>query len=898
MIDVRGKRVLVVGLARSGRAAALCLRRHGAVVVVTDTKPPAAVAHLLPELLAQKIGLELGSQRLETFLAHDLVVVSPGVPWDLPQLQAARARGIPLVPEIEVAGWYLSDPIVGVTGSNGKTTTTALLGKMLEASGFPTFVGGNIGVPLSSAVDRVTTGSIIVAELSSFQLEAIQDFHPHVAVLLNISPNHLDRHPSFEAYAQAKRQIFRNQRAEDYAILNADDPWVCGLSPALASQKVFFSRSQQIPCGLFVSNGNVVYRMGHLERVLLKTREVRLRGGFNLEDVLAAAAAACVLGADFDAIGAAVREFKGVEHRLEYVREIHGVAFYNNSKATSVDATVKSLEAFDRGVHLILGGKDKGAPYAPLRPLLKDRVREVLLIGTAADRIAQELSGAVELVRPGDLESAVREAFQRARPGDVVLLAPACSSFDQFQDYEHRGRVFKEFVERLREEIEAGSVEWKWKPEVQARIEAPANLALPATPLQVSEASLQDASTEPYLKPLPRPVETPEDSHLAMETATDEAALVGEAAKQPEDDQVEDALQEVARADDRDSKRRVAADSATETRPHDLACAYEISAQEFPPADVELVSDASKEAETRQLLWSLTPDMTDDAQLPYEARANDKGVAAGAPASRDFAEDASKDESKATECRPTIADGREPESSAPDSARQLQLPGSCPDLLWPERGIGSQAISDLWNAGDERVWRDALSRYWSYIKPENLDIEKRMNRLDFEEIKRLDPGKWYGFLKDVYFPWKYTALNRLATTTKQLKKYEETNNLGELFSIKENLFAFDPTDIRQGLKIAKSIKGLGWAGSSGLLALLFPKWFGTADQFVVKALREIESLPERRELYAMRPESLREGDAVLLIQVMRRKAADLNALFGTDEWTPRKIDMILWASRG
>ena len=600
MIDVRGKRVLVVGLARSGHAAALCLRRHGAVVVVTDTKPPAAVAHLLPELLAQKIGLELGSQRLETFLAHDLVVVSPGVPWDLPQLQAARARGIPLVPEIEVAGWYLSDPIVGVTGSNGKTTTTALLGKMLEASGFPTFVGGNIGVPLSSAVDRVTTGSIIVAELSSFQLEAIQDFHPHVAVLLNISPNHLDRHPSFEAYAQAKRQIFRNQRAEDYAILNADDPWVCGLSPALASQKVFFSRSQQIPCGLFVSNGNVVYRMGHLERVLLETREVRLRGGFNLEDVLAAAAAACVLGADFDAVRGAVREFKGVEHRLEYVREIHGVAFYNNSKATSVDATVKSLEAFDRGVHLILGGKDKGAPYAPLRPLLKDRVREVLLIGAAADRIAQELSGAVELVGAGNLESAVREAFQRARPGDVVLLAPACSSFDQFQDYEHRGRVFKEFVERLAEEIESGSVEWKWKPEGQVEIGVPVSLALAATPLQVSEAWSQDASTEPFpdraeesrhfikeapsvgsdvagqaqteslagssegapeaspgppaetfslevettdltpasgpgaegeaksepaeesaqdLKPVPRPVETPEDSHLAIETA-------------------------------------------------------------------------------------------------------------------------------------------------------------------------------------------------------------------------------------------------------------------------------------------------------------------------------------------------------------------------------------------
>lgn len=214
-----------------------------------------------------------------------------------------------------------------------------------------------------------------------------------------------------------------------------------------------------------------------------------------------------------------------------------------------------------------------------------------------------------------------------------------------------------------------------------------------------------------------------------------------------------------------------------------------------------------------------------------------------------------------------------------------------------EGGIGWQAISDLWNAGDERVWRDALSRYWSYIKPENLEVEKRMNRLDSEDVKRLSPPEWYGFLKDVYFPWKYTAPSRLATTTQQLMMYEETNNLGELFSIKENLFAFDPTDIQQGLKIAKSIKGLGWAGASGLLALLFPKWFGTANPYVVKALREIESLPEREKLDAMRPANLREGDAVLLIQVMRRKAGDLNALFGTDEWTPRKIAMVLWASR-
>jgi len=400
--------------------------------------------------------LELGCQREETFRRQDLVVVSPGVPWDLPQLQAARERKISIVPEVEAATWFLDGTVVGITGSNGKTTTTALLGKMLEASGFPTFVGGNIGVPLSAAVDRVTPDSILVTELSSFQLEAIQGFRPHIAVFLNLSPNHLDRHPSFEAYARAKQQIFRNQRAEDYAVLNADDPAVAGLAPALASRKVFFSRQQSLPSGVFVADGQVLYRVGHLERVLFERRDVALRGDFNLENVLAAAAAACLLGADFEAVRAAVKEFRGVEHRLEFVREIHGVQFYNNSKATSVDATAKSLEAFETGVHLILGGKDKGAPYAPLRPLLEKRVRDVLVIGSAAERINLELSGAVELIQAGDLATAVREAFRRSRPGDVVLLAPACSSFDQFQDYEHRGRVFKELVQRLAQGEETG----------------------------------------------------------------------------------------------------------------------------------------------------------------------------------------------------------------------------------------------------------------------------------------------------------------------------------------------------------------------------------------------------------------------------------------------------------
>jgi UDP-N-acetylmuramoylalanine--D-glutamate ligase len=683
MIDVRRKRVLVVGLGRSGRAVALCLRRRGAVVRVTDIKPPAAFGSLLPELLAEKIGLELGSQRLETFLTQDLVVVSPGVSWDLPQLQAARARGIPVVPEIEVAGWYLRDLIVGVTGSNGKTTTTALLGKMLAASGFPTFVGGNIGVPLSSAVDGVTTGSIIVAELSSFQLEAIRDFRPHVAVLLNLSPNHLDRHPSFEAYAQAKRQIFRNQRAEDYAILNADDPWVRSLSPALASRKVFFSRLQQIPCGLFVSNGKVVYRMGHLERVLLETRDVRLRGGFNLEDVLGAAAAACVLGADCDAVRRAVREFKGVEHRLEYVRDLCGVEFYNNSKATSVDATVKSLEAFEGGVHLILGGKDKGAPYAPLQPLLKDRVREVLLIGAAADRIAQELAGAVELVRAGNLESAVRRAFQCARPGDVVLLAPACSSFDQFQDYEHRGRVFKELVERLAQDIESGSLEWKWKPEAQVKAGVAETLApqTRTTPLALASGAAPrgqlgldlDEGLAKELKPPPNPVETPADSVPAAETAVDEAAARGEVVGPAENDSAEEVFTQVAGAGHEDSNRPPTCGSARASRPDELMLVYEVSSDELPPAEVELAEDYFEPPETTPLRVPLMLERMQDVQLPYEAKAEEEGLAVSGLVGHDFAEGGRKDMSGASEGCPRIAGSRKPNPAARDGVAQARL---------------------------------------------------------------------------------------------------------------------------------------------------------------------------------------------------------------------------------
>lgn len=492
-MEVQNKRVLVVGLARSGLAVARALARRGAVVTVSDIKPPSEFRDLLPELIKEKIGMELGSQREETFLRNEIIVTSPGVPWDLPQLQAARERKIVVYPEVEVASWFLDGPLVGITGSNGKTTTTSLLGDMLKASGFPTFVGGNIGNALSSAVDNSEPGTRFVTELSSFQLEGIHNFRPHVAVILNLSPNHLDRHPTLEAYADAKRQIFRNQGGEDYTVLNADDPWVAGLRPTVTGTPVLFSRTRELPSGVFAAGGKVYYRVRHLERVLFETRDVRLKGDFNLEDVLAATTAACLLGADFTAIRKAVREFKAVEHRLEFVREIKGVDFYNNSKATSVDATLKSLGAFDRGVHLIMGGKDKGAPYTPLIPLIKERVRDVLLIGVAAPIIAEQLQGSAELLPAGDLETAVYEAFARARPGDTVLLAPACSSFDQFHDYEERGRIFKDLVHKLASEVATGRTA---RPQIAPlfgakAVEVEASVAIP---------SLRPASVDPLLK--------------------------------------------------------------------------------------------------------------------------------------------------------------------------------------------------------------------------------------------------------------------------------------------------------------------------------------------------------------------------------------------------------------
>ena len=474
-MQIAGRRVLVVGAALSGVAAARFLRAHGAHVTLSDRRP----AEELPEArqLARELGvkLETGGHTKRTFLEQDLVVVSPGVPTELAELAETRAAGIPVIGEMELASRFLRGRIVAITGSNGKTTTTTLLGNILETAGFTVQVGGNIGRPLSSLVETSRPESVHVVEVSSFQLETIDQFRPALSVVLNVTPDHLDRHRSFESYAEAKARIFLNQTEEDFAVLNADDACCRSYAARTRARVGWFSRTHTVEAGAFVEEGDVVFsgtsgvsppgRSVHPQSetegkdappappyTLFGVDEIPLKGAHNVENVLAAVCAATLLGADPRMIRAGVRAFRAVEHRLEYVATINGVEFYNDSKATNVDATIKALEAFPGRLWVILGGLDKGSDYTLLQPLMAEKAQCALLIGAAADKIALQLGEAVPLVRAGTMEAAVPEAARRARPRDVVLLAPACASFDQFENYEHRGRVFKQLVEKLAEQ--------------------------------------------------------------------------------------------------------------------------------------------------------------------------------------------------------------------------------------------------------------------------------------------------------------------------------------------------------------------------------------------------------------------------------------------------------------
>jgi UDP-N-acetylmuramoylalanine--D-glutamate ligase len=446
--ELRGKRVLVVGLARTGVATALFCAARGATVTATDVRPENTIGEALAQLRASGVNLELGGHREKAVLEQDLVIPSPGVAADSPLLEAARLKGITIWSEIELADRFLNGRLIGITGSNGKTTTTSLIEHILKSAGVPTVLAGNIGTPLIACVDGTNDKTVTVVELSSFQLELTDSFRPHISVFLNLTPDHLDRHHSLEAYGAAKARIFQNQTETDSAVLNADDPATKKYAPA-KPQVFWFSRKQRVAQGAFVQGDEIIFRHNGEEGLVLKLQDIPLTGAHNVENVLAAVAAARLAGADISSIAKGVRSFSGVEHRLEFVAQIGGVRYFNDSKATNVDATLKALEAFAGRILVVLGGKDKGSDYTALRKPLREKAILALLIGAAADKMEKQITGSVAIERAGTIERAVEIASHAAQPGDVVLLAPACASFDQFENYEHRGRIFKELVHQL-----------------------------------------------------------------------------------------------------------------------------------------------------------------------------------------------------------------------------------------------------------------------------------------------------------------------------------------------------------------------------------------------------------------------------------------------------------------
>ncbi|MGA3161489.1 MAG: UDP-N-acetylmuramoyl-L-alanine--D-glutamate ligase [Terracidiphilus sp.] len=452
-MELKGKKVLVVGLGKSGLAAALFLRRRGAQVTVSDVRSAEALAKEIPALIEEGIMVETGGHGLLTFRRQDLIVVSPGVPMDTPELAQVKSFGLPVIGELELAARFLKGHTLAVTGSNGKTTVTTLLGEILTAAGLPTLVGGNIGVPVVALIDSSTDETWSVLEVSSFQLETTEQFHPSIAVILNITPDHLDRHGSFENYARIKARIFARQTAEDALVVNADNPRAVKAVVRPAARVYWFSIEHPVEQGAWLEDGQVVYRAQKdaATEYVMPLSGIPLKGAHNVENVLAAVVAARQVGVPANVISRAVESFRAVEHRLEYVATRNGVEFYNDSKATNVDATAKAIAAFSGGIHLILGGKDKGSPYTVLADLLRQRVSAVYTIGAAAAKIESELRGVVAIRSCETMDKAVASAASAARPGEIVLLAPACSSYDQFENYEQRGSVFKQLVRDLKD---------------------------------------------------------------------------------------------------------------------------------------------------------------------------------------------------------------------------------------------------------------------------------------------------------------------------------------------------------------------------------------------------------------------------------------------------------------
>jgi len=446
--SVRGLRVTVVGAARSGVAAAELLVRRGADVTLTDVRERIDDEE---RLRTAGVQLELGGHRETTLTSSDLVVLSPGVPTRQPVIDAARRAGIPVIGELELASRWLRGRIVAITGTKGKSTTTTLTGRMLEAGGHRVLVGGNIGRALSAQVEESTEDTIHVVEASSFQLESIDTFRPWIAVLLNFSPDHLDRHADVTEYADAKARIFSNQSSADWALLNADDAASLRIAKDVRAHRVMFSMSDTLPQGVLLSGETIVRRSDDGDTPLVPLAAIRLLGPHLVADVVAAAGVASIAGVEPDAMTRAVEGFTGLEHALEPAGEVGGVRFVNDSKATNVEAARRAIESFGDGLVVIMGGRYKGGDFGDLREPLEQRRAVVVAIGEARPLIREAMGSAVQVCDASDMASAVKTAFASAAPGQTVLLAPACSSFDMFRDYAERGRVFKQEVRRLQE---------------------------------------------------------------------------------------------------------------------------------------------------------------------------------------------------------------------------------------------------------------------------------------------------------------------------------------------------------------------------------------------------------------------------------------------------------------
>ena len=446
--SVAGRRVVVVGAARSGVAAAELLQAKGARVTLTESRSTFAAA---PTLRNAGVALELGGHRSETLADADLIVTSPGVPLDQPVFDAARARNVEIIGELELAFRWLRGRVIAITGTKGKSTTTTVIGRMLSAAGHHVLVGGNIGVPLSSQVEASTPASIHVVEASSFQLETTSTFRPWIALWTNFADDHLDRHPDVESYAAAKARIFANQTADDWAVVNADDAAVMARSQSTRAQRVLFSPSGHVGEG-FVADGDwIVRRTSTSAERLVPVSAVELTGVHMLHNVVAAVAVSDIAGVSPDAMVSALRGFRGLPHVMEPVGTVGGVRFVNDSKATNVEAARRSVESFPSGVVAIIGGRYKGGDFTELREPISSRGRAVVAIGEAAPRVREALAGTVPVFEAGSMDEAVARAYDAARPEGVVVLAPACSSFDWFRDYAERGDAFKAAVEKLKE---------------------------------------------------------------------------------------------------------------------------------------------------------------------------------------------------------------------------------------------------------------------------------------------------------------------------------------------------------------------------------------------------------------------------------------------------------------